>query len=60
MYFDAVLTNEMSPIFNGTAEETRAWLRENPVDHSHQVCIGQTMKCVSVEEYLASHEKHVL
>lgn len=55
MYFDAVLDDNMAPLFNGTAEATREWLLSNPdtaTDRTVAVCIGKTMRTVSVSEYL--------
>lgn len=53
MYFDAVLNTDMLPIYNGTPEQTKKWLEENPVEdeHAYQVCIGKTLQLVSVWEY---------
>lgn len=59
MYFDAVMTEAMDVIFNGTPKEVNAWLKENgwlkpdskqpPI----QVCIGRTLEMVSPSEYLS-------
>jgi len=52
-YFDAVLDDDMKPLCNGSQEEVLAWLEERTQFHSQlQVCIGRTMRFVSVEEYL--------
>jgi len=57
MYFDAVLTDDLEPIFNGTREEVHAWLDrdedETSRDTNLQVCDGRTLKIMSVDEYLA-------
>ena len=53
-YFDAVLDERMHPLCNGTPEEVLAWLEaRREYDDDICVCIGKTMKIVSVEEYLA-------
>ena len=52
LYFDAVLNDDMEPVFDGTPEEVKAWLEANETEFSTQVCIGSTMKLVSVPEYL--------
>lgn len=54
MYFDAVLDDNFQPVFNGTPEETKAWLGARPEEHSDwQVCPGRSMNPVSVDKYLA-------
>lgn len=54
MYLDAVITKDYIPVFNGTPEETRQWLRDNhdPEATHIQVCIGKTLKTVSIADYL--------
>lgn len=52
MYFDAVLDENMQPLFNGTPEETKAWLENNETDNSVRVCIGESMVLVTVPEYM--------
>ena len=52
MYFDAVLNNDMEPLFNGTPAEVKDWLEKNETDISILVCLGETMRVVSVPEYL--------
>lgn len=56
MYFDAVLDDRMTPLFNGTPEETKAWLeRWNPpqdIKDTLQVCRGKTLHMLTVDEYL--------
>jgi len=56
LYLDAVLTDRMHPLFNGTPEETVKWLEEhNAVDTPGlQVCRGIDMVTVSVEAYLTA------
>mgnify|MGYP001085184536 CR=1 FL=1 len=52
-YFDAVLTDDMKPLCNGSPEEVLEWLEARPQFHDEiQVCIGRTMKFVTVQEYL--------
>lgn len=55
MYFDAVLDPDLKPIFNGTTEETLAWLKEHEEyqqKNDHRVCIGSTMQLVTPWEYV--------
>lgn len=54
-YFDAVLNTEYDPIFNGTPEETKAFLKEHGETYKQQgarVCHGSTLRIVSIDEYL--------
>lgn len=55
MYFDAVLTKDCVPVFNGTPEETREWLIANhdPEAKHLDVCVGSTLKYMTISEYLA-------
>lgn len=63
MFFDAVLNDRLYPIFNGTAEETLAWVKKNAEeyekehDHEARVCIGTTMQTVTATKYLFLHKK---
>lgn len=56
MYFDAVLDMDdgMKPLFNGTPEDTVAWLKEQkfPDDLLIKVCLGRTMSLMTIFEYL--------
>ena len=52
MYFDAVVTESMEVLFNGTPEETVEWLRENPTDEKTRVVPGKTLRVLTVSEYL--------
>lgn len=53
MTFDAVLNENLYPIFNGTPEETKAWLEARPDEHKDfQVSAGHNFAIVSVEQYL--------
>lgn len=52
VYLDAVLDENLKPIFNGTPEETKEWLKENETDNSVRVCIGTSMAIVTVPEYM--------
>lgn len=57
MYFDAVLDRETYPVFNGTPAETKEWLQKNPQAHEDKVvCVGRTMKLVSIPDYLSTAE----
>jgi hypothetical protein len=54
LYLDTVLDERLRPMFNGTREDTQAWLQENPVAvnrSSNRVCIGESMDLLSVSEY---------
>jgi hypothetical protein len=59
MYFDAVITDNYVPVFNGTPEETRQWLVDNhdPEATHIQVCVGATLKVISIAEYLTQAKK---
>jgi hypothetical protein len=53
LYFDAVLDNDMKPLFNDTPEKTRAWLEERPELHNKvSVCTGESLHLISVDGYL--------
>jgi hypothetical protein len=55
MFFDAVLTKSMRPVFNGTPDETKDWLVKNlERAHIYDVCVGRTMQIVPTSEYLAN------
>lgn len=56
IYFDAVLTSNMMPIFNGTPEQTVEWLKKNPDASNLTVCIGKTLQIVTVAKYLSSSQ----
>lgn len=57
-YFDAVLSKNMAPVFNGTPAEVAAWLKKRRDAHSHAevdtliVCEGKSMKLVKPSDYL--------
>ena len=53
MYFDAVLDENLEPIFNGTPEEVKTWLRAHREEISprSQVCVGESLLLVSLEVY---------
>lgn len=59
MYFDAVLDINSTPLFNGTPDETKAWLREHvdtsPDSGTWRVCPGRTMALVTVKSYLSGN-----
>lgn len=52
MYFDAVLSKNMKPLFNGSPEDTKQWLKDNETRSSDLVCKGDTLELMTVEEYL--------
>ena len=54
MYFDAVLDFNMKPLFNGTPEETKEWLKKQTPEFQDtvRVCVGYSMQMVTVSEYL--------
>lgn len=53
MYFDAVLDDQLQPIFNGTPAEVRAWLKKNEGDPNiYRVCPGKSMRLLTVKQYL--------
>jgi hypothetical protein len=51
-YFDAVVDINTQPLFNGTTEETVAWLEANPSTEPRWVCLGVNMQFLTVSEYL--------
>lgn len=53
-YFDAVLNGRKIPVFNGTPDETEAWLRENlwSLAKGFVVCQGKTLEIKTAAEYL--------
>ena len=52
-YYDAVLDNNMQPVFNGTPQETREWLLQRPDEHKDwQICPGYRMRLMTVQDYL--------
>jgi hypothetical protein len=54
IYFDAVLDENYTPVFNGTPGQTAVWLLENSPDYNdlYRVCRGKDMKMFAVAEYL--------
>lgn len=55
LYLDAVVDWATQPIYNGTPQETEAWLKEHPeitTEKGNYVYIGQFHRLVSIEEYL--------
>lgn len=56
VYFDAVLSATGEVLFNGTPEETKAWLFENGQESGHKeaqtVVIGESLKVVYIPQYL--------
>jgi hypothetical protein len=55
-YFDTVLSSEGEVLFNGTPEETKAWLIEKGQESGHEkaqtVIIGESLKVVYISKYL--------
>lgn len=55
-YFDAVLTRDYIPVFNGTREETKEYLKNHTAfnfHENHQVCVGETLEVMPVVQYLS-------
>jgi len=61
MYFDAVLDSNYNVLFNGTPEETAAWLVAGAQDWKTQknvhVCCGKTLQDMSIDDYLKMHDQ---
>jgi hypothetical protein len=53
MDFDIVLDMDTMPIFTGTPDEIREWVRRKKVGHDRWVFIEDRKLCVTVREYLA-------
>jgi hypothetical protein len=56
-YFDALLTEDMKPFYNGTTEQVVAWIRVNLIEDTKSVlvAVGKTMEVLSVKEYLQKY-----
>jgi hypothetical protein len=53
MTFDAVLDDNLYPVFNGTPEKTKEWLEARPDEHKDfRVSPGHLLSIISVEQYL--------
>lgn len=52
MYIDKVLTKNLVPLFEGSPEETREWLKNNKTDETDVVCDGYKSKFMTVSDYL--------
>lgn len=52
MRMDTVLDMDANRIFNGTTEETVAWLEANPSVEPRWVCIGETGDLLTSSQYL--------
>jgi hypothetical protein len=53
MFFDAVVDDDMKPLFNGTPAETLEWVQTHMVFAPDlRVCIGKSMSLVTFGEYL--------
>lgn len=56
-YFDAVLDDNMQPVYNGTPEQTYKWL-SGSAEHftnTYQVCRGKDMRLFEIADYLREH-----
>jgi hypothetical protein len=51
VYYDAVLDDDMMPLFNGTEDETVDWLLKNE-QKDLQVAVGRTNEIIPAEEYM--------
>jgi hypothetical protein len=57
MYFDAVLTSDMSVVYSGTRVDVKQFLLENEELHDRWfVGLGEEMKVVSVAQFLHRKE----
>jgi len=52
MYLDTVLDMDTMPIFTGTPDEIREWVRRKKIGHDRWVYIEDSGQCVSIKEYL--------
>lgn len=57
MFLDAVLDENIKPVFNAQPHEVVQWLKDNPVPDDYQVCVGKTLEFLSVRAYLDRDEK---
>jgi len=55
MFFDAVINDAVTPLFNGTPEEVVQWLEDRENIRPYRVCVGASMQLVEASEYLALH-----
>jgi hypothetical protein len=52
MYFDVVIGQWSTPVFNGTSEEVLYWLKENgPLCDCFTIIDGVTLLSLTVSEY---------
>lgn len=57
-YFDAVLDQNYYPHFNGTREETLAFLKADGIDPTkYTVCLGENLAVMSGAAYLRAFDK---
>jgi|1185.fasta_scaffold11665_4 hypothetical protein len=61
MYLDAVVNENIKPVFNASPHDTIEWLKRNKdvIPDGYQVCVGRTLEFLSVDEYLAREDKAV-
>jgi len=59
IYYDAVLDDNMRPVFNGTQEETVKWLTDSAsrFTDTYRVCVGMTMRLMEISDYLKYVER---
>lgn len=55
-YFDAVLDKDNTPIFNDTPENTKRFLETTLLSLDHKVCVGETMKMLTIPQYLEGQQ----
>jgi hypothetical protein len=52
-YYDAVVTERLNPIFNGTPDETREWIfLTGKKNEDLYVVVGRTMDIVPIKTYI--------
>jgi hypothetical protein len=60
MYFDAVISEDRTVLFNGTPEETALWLKAEIAEFGREsvegwtVYPGVTLRALNVSEYLSN------
>ena len=52
IYLDAVLDNNMNPVYNDIPDNVRKWLQNQTNMENHIVVVGRTLKILSITEYL--------
>jgi hypothetical protein len=56
MFFDAVLDKDMMPVFNDTPEKTKKFLETELLSLDHSVCVGKTMRLLTIPQYLEGRQ----